>query len=147
MKKTISRDGTPIAFDRVGSGPALILVDGALCYRSQGPSAQMAAQLARHFTVFTYDRRGRGDSGNGSSYAIEREVEDIEELIREAGGAAFVYGVSSGAALGRGWHSRSAHHQARTPRRHSLWTHARTDSGGLSHPSQDGPRDRQTGHA
>ena len=99
MQKTISRDGTPIAFDRIGSGPALILVDGALCYRSQGPSAQMAAQLARHFTVYTYDRRGRGDSGNGSSYAIEREVEDIEALIREAGGTAFVYGVSSGAAL------------------------------------------------
>ena len=99
MQKTISRDGTPIAFDRIGAGPALIVVDGALCYRAQGPSGPLAAQLSRHFTVFTYDRRGRGDSGNGSTYATEREIEDIEALIREAGGTAFVYGLSSGAAL------------------------------------------------
>ena len=99
MQKTLSRDGTPIAFDRTGSGPALVLVDGALCYRSQGPSGSMASQLAKYFTVYTYDRRGRGDSGNGPSYAIERELEDLEALLREAGGAAFVYGVSSGAAL------------------------------------------------
>jgi pimeloyl-ACP methyl ester carboxylesterase len=99
MQKTLSRDGTPIAFDRTGSGPALILVDGALCYRSQGPSGSMASQLAKYFTVYTYDRRGRGDSGNGPSYAIEREIEDLEALLREAGGTAFVYGVSSGAAL------------------------------------------------
>ena len=99
MQKTLSRDGTPIAFDRTGSGPALIVVDGALCCRAQGPSAAMAEQLARHFTVFTYDRRGRGDSGTGTAYAIEREIEDLEAVIREAGGTAFVYGVSSGAAL------------------------------------------------
>src|SRR5882762_5064638 len=99
MKKVLSKDGTPIAFDQTGNGPAVILVDGALCYRASGPSGSLAALLAQHFTVFTYDRRGRGDSGNTAPYAVEREVEDIEALIQEAGGSAFVYGISSGAAL------------------------------------------------
>jgi pimeloyl-ACP methyl ester carboxylesterase len=99
MKKVFSKDGTPIAFDRVGSGPALILVDGALCYRGSGPMAPLAAQLAPHFTVFTYDRRGRGDSGDKAPYAVEREVEDIDALIKVAGGSALVCGISSGAAL------------------------------------------------
>jgi len=99
MPTTISKDGTTIAFDRSGRGPALILVDGALCYRASGPSGPLAALLAQRFTVFTYDRRGRGDSGNTSPYAIEREVEDLDALIKEAGGQAFVYGISSGAAL------------------------------------------------
>jgi pimeloyl-ACP methyl ester carboxylesterase len=99
MKTVLSKDGTPIAFDRTGQGPPLILVDGALCYRASGPSGPLAALLAPHFSVFTYDRRGRGESGDSRSYAIEREVEDIEALIREAGGWAFVYGISSGAAL------------------------------------------------
>ena len=74
-------------------------MDGALCYRGSGPSGPLAALLAPHFTVFTYDRRGRGDSGNTAPYAVEREVEDIEALINEAGGSAFVYGISSGAGL------------------------------------------------
>ena len=99
MKKVLSNDGTPIAFDRAGKGPAIILVDGALCYRASGPMGPLAALLAEKFTVFTYDRRGRGDSGNTAPYAVEREVEDIEALISEAGGSAFVYGISSGAAL------------------------------------------------
>jgi pimeloyl-ACP methyl ester carboxylesterase len=99
MAKTMSRDGTAIAFTRTGNGPALIFVDGAMCYRQQGPSQAVAAQLAPHFTVFTYDRRGRGESGNAAAYSIDREVEDLDALIREAGGTAFVYGVSSGAAL------------------------------------------------
>ena len=99
MPKVYSTDGTPIAFDRSGNGPPLILVDGALCYRASGPMKPLAALLAPHFTVFTYDRRGRGESGNTTPYAIEREVEDIDALIREAGGSAFVYGISSGAAL------------------------------------------------
>src|SRR5260370_27506492 len=99
MKKVLSKDGTPIAFDRTGRGPAIILVDGALCYRASGPSGPVAALLAEKFTVFTYDRRGRGDSGNTPPYAVEREVEDIEALMNEAGGSAFVYGISSGAAL------------------------------------------------
>jgi pimeloyl-ACP methyl ester carboxylesterase len=99
MQKTISKDGTPIAFDRTGRGPALVFVDGAMCYRASGPSRPVAQSLADRFTVFTYDRRGRGDSGNRAPYAIEREVEDLDAVIREAGGHAFVLGVSSGAAL------------------------------------------------
>jgi pimeloyl-ACP methyl ester carboxylesterase len=75
------------------------LVDGALCYRGFGPMPSLAALLAPHFTVFTYDRRGRGDSRDTQPYAVEREVEDIEALINEAGGSAFVHGTSSGAAL------------------------------------------------
>jgi pimeloyl-ACP methyl ester carboxylesterase len=77
----------------------VIVVDGALCYRASGPSASLAALLTPHFTVFTYDRRGRGDSGNTAPYTIEREVEDIAALIDEAGGAACLAGVSSGAVL------------------------------------------------
>jgi pimeloyl-ACP methyl ester carboxylesterase len=99
MKRTISKDGTAIAIDQVGNGPALVFVDGALCYRASGPSRPMAVALAKHFTVFTYDRRGRGDSGDTGPYAIDREVEDLDAVIREAGGNAFVFGVSSGAAL------------------------------------------------
>jgi pimeloyl-ACP methyl ester carboxylesterase len=99
MNTVRSKDGTPIAFDRSGKGPAVILVDGALCYRASGPSGPLAALLADRFTVFTYDRRGRGDSGDTKPYAVDREIEDLDALIREAGGSVFVYGVSSGAAL------------------------------------------------
>ncbi|MEX0762026.1 MAG: alpha/beta hydrolase [Dehalococcoidia bacterium] len=99
MNKVISKDGTALAFDRVGEGPPLILVDGALCYRASGPNGPLAALLAEHFTVFTYDRRGRGDSGDTAPYAIEREADDIAALIDEAGGSSYVYGISSGAAL------------------------------------------------
>jgi len=97
MRKVLSRDGTTIAFDRSGEGPALILVGGALSDRSAG--AQLAALLAPHFAVYTYDRRGRGDSGDTAPYAVLREVEDIEALITEADGSAFVFGHSSGAVL------------------------------------------------
>lgn len=99
MTRVTSKDGTPIAFDRSGSGPPLILVDGALCYRAFGPMRALASLLSPSFTVFTYDRRGRGESGNGRPYAIEREVEDLDALIREAGGEAYVYGASSGGGL------------------------------------------------
>ena len=99
MNKLTSSDGTTIAYDRVGSGPAVILVDGALCYRASGPSGPLAERLAEHFTVYTYDRRGRGDSGDTQPYAVEREVDDLESLVKEAGGSASVYGISSGAAL------------------------------------------------
>src|SRR5258707_8754239 len=99
MEKVNSKDGTLIAFDRSGEGPPIILVDGALCYRASGPMGPLAKLLAQHFTVYTYDRRGRGDSGNTSPYAVEREVDDIEALIIAAGGTAFVFGASSGAAL------------------------------------------------
>jgi uncharacterized protein YndB with AHSA1/START domain/pimeloyl-ACP methyl ester carboxylesterase len=95
----LSKDGTAIAFDRVGHGSAVILVDGALCYRGMGPSGQLAELLAQHFTVFTYDRRGRGDTGDAAPYAVEREVEDIAALLSEAGGTASLWGISSGAVL------------------------------------------------
>jgi pimeloyl-ACP methyl ester carboxylesterase len=99
VKKVLSKDGTEIGFDRIGSGLPVILVDGALCYRGMGKSAQLAELLAQHFTVFTYDRRGRGVSGDTAPYSVEREVEDIAALLSEAGGTAFVWGMSSGAAL------------------------------------------------
>lgn len=101
MKKVISKDGTSIAYDQIGKGPGVILVGGAFQYRAIDPkTARLAALLSPHFNVFHYDRRGRGDSGNTPPYAVEREVEDIAALIDEAGGAAFVYGMSSGAVLG-----------------------------------------------
>ncbi len=99
MGQVRSKDGTAIAFERRGAGPGLILVDGALCYREVGPGRALATALAQHFTVLTYDRRGRGQSGDGAHYAAEREVEDIEALIDEAGGATYLLGHSSGAAL------------------------------------------------
>lgn len=100
QKTTVtSKDGTVIAYSRIGQGPALILVDGALCYRQFGPSQDLAARLSQHFTVITYDRRGRGESGDTQPYAVEREVEDLAALVEEAGGTAFVAGQSSGAAL------------------------------------------------
>jgi pimeloyl-ACP methyl ester carboxylesterase len=99
MHTVRSKDGTAIAFDRSGNGPALIIVDGALCYRASGPGGPLAALLADRFTVFTYDRRGRGDSGDTKPYAVDREIEDLDALITEAGGSAFVFGSSSGAAL------------------------------------------------
>lgn len=94
-----SKDGTRIAYEISGQGPALILVDGALCHRNFGPSGALSAQLSSHFTVYRYDRRGRGESGDTLPYAVEREVEDLAALIEAAGGSAFVYGTSSGAAL------------------------------------------------
>jgi pimeloyl-ACP methyl ester carboxylesterase len=100
MTKVISKDGTTIAFDQSGKGPAVILVDGAMQYRAfdQG-MAPLADLLSEHFTVIHYDRRGRGDSTDTQPFALEREIEDIEALIDAAGGSAFLYGISSGAAL------------------------------------------------
>lgn len=84
MNRVTSKDGTSIAYDKTGHGPALILVDGALCYRESGPSGPLAEQLSEDFTVYTYDRRGRGDSDENTPYAVEKEVEDIEaELFFE----------------------------------------------------------------
>jgi pimeloyl-ACP methyl ester carboxylesterase len=97
METVTSKDGTRIAYERQGQGPALILVGGALSDRSGG--AGLAKLLAPHFTVYSFDRRGRGDSGDTQPYAVQREVEDIAALIDAAGGSAFVYGKSSGAAL------------------------------------------------
>lgn len=97
MEKIRSKDGTAIGFDRSGSGPAVILVCGGSTDRSA--NAGVAALLAKDFTVFNYDRRGRGDSGDTLPYAIQREVEDLGTMITAAGGSANVYGTSSGAAL------------------------------------------------
>jgi len=97
MNKVTSRDGTTIAFDRLGEGPPVVLVCGGSTDRMA--NAPLAELLAQHFTVLNYDRRGRGDSGDTPPYAVEREVEDIEAVIGEAGGSAFLYGTSSGAAL------------------------------------------------
>ena len=99
MNKVTSYDGTQIAYDKRGAGPAVILVDGALCYRSFGPMPGLAEILAPHLTVYNYDRRGRGDSGDTQPYSLAREIEDIEALIEEAGGEAYVFGTSSGGAL------------------------------------------------
>lgn len=100
MQKVTSKDGTLIAFDKVGQGPALILIGGAFQYRGiDPPTAQLAALLSSHLTVFHYDRRGRGDSSDTPPYAVEREVEDIQALITEAGGSAYVFGMSSGGVL------------------------------------------------
>ena len=92
-----SRDGTRIAYDKWGTGPAVIVVNGALSDRSS--SSELAQLLAPHLTVYSYDRRGRGDSGDTAPYAVQREIEDIEALIDRAGGSAYVYGKSSGASL------------------------------------------------
>lgn len=100
MSTIASKDGTKIGYDAIGSGPALVLVDGAMCYRQgNSPLPALAELLKSDFTVYTYDRRGRGESGDTQPYALEREIEDIEALIDAAGGSAFVYGISSGAVL------------------------------------------------
>jgi pimeloyl-ACP methyl ester carboxylesterase len=97
MNKVTSADGTPIAFERFGDGQPVILVCGATCDRAlMRPTAE---ELAKHFAVFNYDRRGRGDSGDTVPYAVEREIEDLGALIAEAGGTASVYAHSSGAGL------------------------------------------------
>jgi pimeloyl-ACP methyl ester carboxylesterase len=95
--KVTSKDGTTIVFESAGEGPPLILVGGALNDRRAG--ARLAGLLAPSFTAYAYDRRGRGDSGDTPPYAVGREVEDVEALVAEAGGSAFLVGHSSGAAL------------------------------------------------
>jgi pimeloyl-ACP methyl ester carboxylesterase len=97
--RVVSKDGTVIAYDEVGQGPPVILIVGALCSRALGPSVKLAPLLAEHFTVFSYDRRGRGDSADSAPYAVEREIEDLQALIETAGGSACVFGHSSGAVL------------------------------------------------
>lgn len=100
MHTVTSKDGTTIAFDRSGEGPAIVLVGGAFQHRAIDPStARLAELLAPDFTVYHYDRRGRGESRDTAPYAVEREIEDIEALIQDAGGSAYVFGMSSGAVL------------------------------------------------
>jgi pimeloyl-ACP methyl ester carboxylesterase len=92
-----SADGTTIGYERHGRGPAVIAVDGAISVR--GGKAGLDALLGPEFTVFRYDRRGRGDSGDTLPYAPKREVEDLAAVVAVAGGSAFLYGHSSGCAL------------------------------------------------
>lgn len=94
-----SADGTRIAFDRSGDGPPLILVEAAGHYRDFSSFAGLVPLLSRELTVYTYDRRGRGDSTDTPPYSPDREVEDLEALIADAGGSAHLYGYSSGALL------------------------------------------------
>jgi len=99
QQKVTSKDGTIIAFDKLGKGSGVLLVDGALSYREYFGGRPLAAELSNEFTVITYDRRGRGESTDTKPYAVEREIEDIESLIDEEGGSAYVYGFSSGSVL------------------------------------------------
>lgn len=97
FRTVTSPDGTVIAYERAGSGPAVILIGGAFCDRSfAGPLAML---LESDFTVVTYDRRGRGDSGDTPPYAVSRELEDLDTVITATGGSAYVFGGSSGAVL------------------------------------------------
>jgi len=97
MQHVTSKDGTIIAYEQSGQGPALVVVGGVLGDHHQ--QAGLAALLAEHFTVYNIDRRGHGESGFTAPYAVEREVEDIDALITEAGGSAFVYGTSGPGVL------------------------------------------------
>jgi pimeloyl-ACP methyl ester carboxylesterase len=99
MPVVTSSDGTPIGYEHTGEGPAVVLVDGAMCHRGGGPMRPLAARLSGRFTVYAYDRRGRGESGDTPPYAVAREVEDLRAIIAQAGGRVCVYGISSGAAL------------------------------------------------
>ncbi|MFJ4204613.1 alpha/beta fold hydrolase [Streptomyces sviceus] len=96
-KKTLSRDGTPIAYERTGQGPAVILVSGAMS--TGGTVAPLSLPLSERFDVLVYDRRGRGASGDTAPYAVAREVDDLAALIETAGGEASLCGISSGGAL------------------------------------------------
>jgi len=99
MSSVRSKDGTEIAYEKAGSGPAVVLVDGAMCYREFGPARDVSKALEDDYTVYIYDRRGRGESGNTLPYAARREIEDLEAVIAAAGGDAYVMGQSSGAGL------------------------------------------------
>src|SRR5262249_38776817 len=100
MQMVTSKDGTQIAFDKVGTGPAIILVNGAMGYRAfDPPLVRLAELLGKDSTVYDYDRRGRGESSDTKPFAKEREIEDIQALIGDAGGEAMLCGFSSGGAI------------------------------------------------
>jgi pimeloyl-ACP methyl ester carboxylesterase len=100
MHSVRSQDGTRIVFDRLGQGPLLILIGGALQHRALDRQlGQRAEELAKHFTLIHYDRRGRGDSDDHAVYSVACEIEDIEALIDAVGGRASLLGLSSGGAL------------------------------------------------
>jgi pimeloyl-ACP methyl ester carboxylesterase len=99
MYSVTSKDGTSIAYDKIGKGQALILVAGAFSYRKFPGQVQLAELLSESFTVYNYDRRGRGDSEDTQPYSVAREIEDLQAMIDVAGGSAYVWGLSSGAVL------------------------------------------------
>jgi pimeloyl-ACP methyl ester carboxylesterase len=100
MEHLPSKDGTRIAFEKVGQGPTLILIGGALNdHSARAAGVPLAKHLASNFTVYSYDRRGRGESGDTQPYSVEREVEDIAALVQGSGGTAYAFGMSSGGAL------------------------------------------------
>lgn len=101
MQTVTSKDGTKIAFEKAGSGPAVILVNGAMSYRRAfGTTLEdLAELLSSDFTVYNYDRRGRGQSGDTGPFTKVREIEDIQALVEEAGGRAMLVGFSSGGAV------------------------------------------------
>lgn len=95
----ISKDGTVIAYDKIGSGPAVVLVDGAFCHRDMGPSTPVAQELSDSYTVYTYDRRGRGESGDTQPYDPQHEIEDLAAVAAEAGEPVSICAFSSGVPL------------------------------------------------
>ncbi|MFJ7989342.1 alpha/beta fold hydrolase [Streptomyces sp. NPDC096351] len=95
--RVVSRDGTPIAYERYGEGPPLVLVSGAL--GTAAGERLLGGLLARRFSVVAYDRRGRGGSGDGGPYAVEREVEDLAAVVGAAGPGAALHGTGTGGAL------------------------------------------------
>src|SRR6266545_989385 len=97
MHTTTSADGTSIAYERAGSGESIVFVAGA--FNDRTTLAPLAKELEDRFTVITYDRRGRGDSGDTAPYAVEREIEDLDAVIAAAGGSAYVFGFSRGSAI------------------------------------------------
>ena len=99
MQTVTSSDGTRIAYDVYGEGEPIILVEGAFCGRHFGPTNKLAAELGKHFRVYHYDRRARGDSGPSTDYRLDRELEDLRAMLAEAGGSAALVGFSSGACL------------------------------------------------
>lgn len=99
MPFVTSKDGTRIGYSVVGAGPPIVLVDGAMCWRAMGPSTPLAEELKDSFTVYTYDRRGRGESGDTKPYATQREVDDLAAVVAAAGGSVAIYAISSGVIL------------------------------------------------
>lgn len=99
MDKIISKDGTLIAFDKTGKGPALVLVDGAFCFREYGVTPKLVPLISDFFTVYSYDRRGRGESSDREPYSIDNEIEDLKGIIEKTGEVPCICGFSSGAGL------------------------------------------------
>ncbi len=99
MEKVISKDGTSIAFGKTGKGPSLVLVDGAFCYSKYGNTPGLVPLLSDYFTVYYYDRRGRGESSDTDPYSVDNEVWDLKKIIDKTGEEPFICGFSSGASL------------------------------------------------